>query len=259
MANRRFYPVSFPRLLIVATLAFPASACASAGADLRPCVDVREREAPPICTKGASKAQCRKDEAFVRRQIQSTVTVWVASHSPDIGMTFKSGTGTVIDDRGRVLTAEHVVSGAMWVAIATRRLSDDGKSFIRVRDIPMRVVISSPSKDVALLAPIVREKLPPPMPMIAPERKFEPGETLWQFGNTSYWQRGAFVANDVSRHGLSGLLKVDIVSDGGDSGGPLVTSQGEIAGVLVRNDKFGESPTYFVPLAAALAELVNDK
>ncbi len=200
-----------------------------------------------------AERECRERTAFVRVQVEKTVKVWDASYTPKDGTFYHRGTGTLINDAGLVVTAEHVVRNAIFITIGLRRLSDDGKDIVRLRDIPMNIVATAPEKDIAFLSPRFPETLPKPMPILA--RPLAASEQLWQFGDTTYWTHGPFIKSGVDTQKLHGLLKADIVSDGGDSGGPLVTEKGELAGVLVRDDKFGTSPSYYVPIADALAVL----
>lgn len=242
----------------VLLLTMPLAACASAPVvPMRPCIDSSVKKPPELCP-GLSAAACGERTAYVRKAVASTVYIHASSYDPKDGMSYHGGTGTVIDETGSVLTAEHVVRGAIFVVISTRRLSDDGKDVLRVRDIPMRVIVASQEKDVALLRPLVAgETFPPPMPM----RRGNPpdGEDLWQVGSTSYWMHGKFLSAGNCNGDKCGLLKVDLVSNPGDSGGPLVTPQGELAGVLIRNDGHGKVPTYFVPIETALATVLNDR
>lgn len=250
--------VFFAKAAAALLLALPLGACASAApVPMRPCIDTTVRKPPDLCP-GLAAAPCAERLAYVRKNIASTVYVHASSYDPKDGMTYHGGTGTVIDESGSVITAEHVVSGAIFVVISTRRLSDDGRDVLRVRDIPMRVIVASKEKDVALLRPLVSgETFPPPMPV----RHGNPpdGEDLWQLGSTSYWTHGRFLSADKCCGDKCGLHKVDLVSNPGDSGGPLVTPRGEIAGVLIRNDGHGKAPTYFVPIDVALDTVLNDK
>lgn len=237
-------------------LALPFAACASAPVPMRPCIDTSVRKPPELCPGLDAKA-CAERVAYARKSIASTVYVHASKYDAKNGVSYSGGTGTVIDESGSVLTAEHVVTDAIFVVVGTRRLSDDGKDVLRVRDIPMRVVIASKEKDVALLRPIVQgETFPPPMPIY---RGDPPGaDELWQFGTTSYWMHGKFLSTGNCSGEKCGLFKVDLVSNPGDSGGPLVTPRGEIAGVLIRNDGHGKAPTYFVPIETALDTVLND-
>ncbi len=238
-------------------LTLPLAACASAPVPMRPCIDTSVRKPPELCPN-LSVAACAERVAYARKSIASTVYVHSSKYDAKDGMSYSGGTGTIIDSAGGVLTAEHVVTDAMFVTVSTRRLSDDGKDVLRVRDVPMRVVIASKERDVALLRPLVQgETFPAPMPIY---RGVPPGaDDLWQFGSTSFWMHGGFLKADACAGDKCGLFKVDLVSNPGDSGGPLVTTRGEIAGVLIRNDGHGKAPTYFVPIETALATVLNDR
>jgi S1-C subfamily serine protease len=240
-------------------LAMPLAACASAPAPIpmRPCIDTAVDKPSDLCA-GLEAPACAERTALARKAVASTVHVYASKYDAKDGMSYSRGTGTIIDATGGVLTAEHVVRGAIFVTIATRRLSDDGKDVLRVRDIPMRVIVASQEKDVALLRPLVSgETFPPPMAI----RHGAPpaNEELWQFGTTSFWMHGVLLDVSACASDHCGLHRVNLVSNPGDSGGPLVTAQGELAGVLIKNDGHGKVPTYFVPVDVALATVLNDR
>ena len=223
----------------------------------RPCVEAAVNPVLPLCETNLTEAQCRERTEFIAAQTEKTVVVWVASYTQTNGVFYHRGTGTFIKENGLVVTAEHVVRDADFISIDVRRFSENRKEILRVRGVKMQIIAISREKDIAFLLPKTTETLPAPMPTLA--RPIDAGEQLWQFGTTSLWRHGPFVKDGVNTQGFAGLFKVDIVSDGGDSGGPLVTEKGELAGVLIRNEKFGESPTYFVPIADALTVLEKQR
>jgi S1-C subfamily serine protease len=250
------------RLLYTAALAailgFSGSSCASGARSvpIRPCLEARASVAPPDPCASLDAPSCAGRMEFVRRMYASTVLLHVTKYAPETGVTYSGGTGTVIDATGRVLTAHHVVDNARFIVVGIRRLGDDGRSVVRVRDVPMEVVSSDAASDVALLRPTVStETFPPPLEMRrTPIRE---GETLWHFGNVSFWGYGRVNGLGVSFDGTDGLTRVDFACRHGDSGGPFVDTDGRLVGVLVKKDGDGEGvgQTYFTPIGAALDAL----
>lgn len=250
--------LSLIRAAMVAALMFFLGACASGNRQMRPCYEARATVTPPPICAGATGDACEERNTFARRVVASTVTVHVTRYAASDGATYAAGTGAVIDDRGTVLTAEHVVRDALngTVIIGLRALAENGRDVVRTRDVPMRVVAMSRDHDVALLRPFAAdERMPPPLALR--RAPLAVGDRLWHFGNVSLWAYGRVNGLDVSYDGLSGLTRVDFACRHGDSGGPFVTPAGEIVGVLVRKDGDGEGvgQTYLTPLATALTVL----
>ncbi len=245
---RRYFMHAMLALLILAPAGCQAVSHTCAAGPPRimpvdPCADVED-------------AQCLARLAFVRKAFDSTVRIHSSKYTAKDGMEYSMGTGEVIDDRGTVLTAYHVVVDARQVVVSVRKLNDDANNVSNVRDIPMAIVASNPELDIALLRPAVpEEKLPTPFVV----RRNAPavGEELWHFGNVSFWVHGKVMQADVDYGGLHGLTKVRFPCRHGDSGGPFVDMQGRLVGVLLRMDSLaeGRGHTYYMPVGAALDAL----
>lgn len=241
---------------ILSFFAFFLGACAAAQVPLRPCIERAPEVTPPDPCTGLDADACAVRMAFVRRMFASTVRIHVTAYSAERGAEYRAGTGEVIDDRGTVLTAAHVVTDSVLVIAATRRLSDNGRQIVSVRDVPMVVIASDTRLDVALLRPRnAAERLPPPLTVrrdALPE-----GTPLWHFGQVTWWNSGRVNGLDITYDGTPGLTRVDFACRHGDSGGPFVTPSGELVGVLIKKDGDGEGvgQTYFVPIGAALDAL----
>ena len=244
--------------MIFSCLALALASCAHAAPPIRPCVELSPEVVPPNPCAVAD-SDCGERLAFVRRMAASTVNIHVTSYDAAAGVTYRAGTGTVIDGRGTVLTAYHVVRDPLReiVVVGTRRLHDDGSNFVSLRHVPMTVVAVEPTLDVALLQPAVSgERLPAPLPL---RRSPAPsvGDRLWHFGHVSHWQYGTVVRVDQSNSGIAGLTEVDFSCRHGDSGGPFVTPAGELVGVLLSmsGSVDGRGTTFFLPLDDALDAL----
>ncbi|HSD11945.1 MAG TPA: serine protease [Patescibacteria group bacterium] len=247
------HAIRFP--LLFAAYLSTLGACATAQ-QLHPCIESSPAIRPADPCADVPRAACAARMDYVRRMYASTVRIHVSSYAASEGMSYHAGTGAVIDDRGTVLTAYHVVQNARLVIVGARRLSDDGRSTVNLRDIPMRVAATAPALDVALLVPDGEgERLPTPLVV----RRDAPaaGERLWHFGHVSFWSHGRVEETGVTYDGTAGLTRVDFPCRHGDSGGPFVDAEGRLVGVLLKKDgaEEGAGRTYYLPVGAALDAL----
>jgi S1-C subfamily serine protease len=140
-----------------------------------------------------------------------------------------SGSGFVWDDRGHIVTNNHVVSGA---AAANVRLSDG-------RDVAASLVGVSPLHDLAVLK-IDVAKLPAALP-IGRSADLRVGQSTFAIGNPFGldWTltTGIISAIDRSlptedgRSLIEHLIQTDAAINPGNSGGPLLDSAGRLIGV----------------------------
>lgn len=235
-------------LFFIASLLAPI-ACASSGT--RPCYEPQSTvRRPPICRNPASDI-CKARKAMVRARFSSTVSISVSRFTPETGIRHFSGTGVVIDDAGRVLTAAHVVSDAYQgiVFIKFRQLAPNEQDTIRLREMPMLVTRTVPEYDVALLYPLEGGPFPPPIPLAKNPPKI--GDAVMHFGRVSGFSFGAVENPNISRNNIHGLLGVAINCHHGDSGGPLVLLEdGQLIGTLILKDP-NVSYSYFTPIQKA--------
>lgn len=196
-------------------------------------------------------------DAFIRRQVESTVVVYVDNYTKKDGLTESGGTGVIIDDAGTVLTAYHVVDEAEFVQIGFQHLKRDGLTVDETRYVPMRVWKTAKSHDVALLRPVhAGEKFPPPMPVA---RGWVPvkDQLLWQFGKTTQWSRGRVgnVHMPALKDIAEGRVEVRLKAYYGDSGGPVVTPSGELVGIVLTIIPTTKNAAHYMPAALALQQL----
>ncbi len=140
-----------------------------------------------------------------------------------------SGSGFAWDDKGFLVTNNHVVAGA---SAARVRLSDG-------RDVPAKLVGTSPAHDLAVLK-IDVEKAPPPLP-IGTSHDLRVGQATFAIGNPFGldWTltSGIVSALDRSLPSEDGrlliehLIQTDAAINPGNSGGPLLDSAGRLIGV----------------------------
>lgn len=220
--------------------------------------------APDIDCADLSVEQCRYAQALIRRATRSTVWVLVTKYTKEEGTKYRMGSGVVIDRKGTVLTAEHVIADAICVTVLRRQLSKSGGLIEVGRGVPMRIVSQNKKLDAALLVPNVMdvpaakgEKLPPPIPLSDRDPKFK--ETVWGFGHTSSWSEGWLVTLRANMQWnktviARGMIKVHNLSRKGDSGGPLLDNRGKLLGILILH-RPGKKLSYYRPAKEALKAL----
>jgi S1-C subfamily serine protease len=140
-----------------------------------------------------------------------------------------SGSGFIWDDRGHVVTNNHVVAGASGAQVT---LSDG-------RDVAASLVGVSPAHDLAVLR-IAVEKLPAALP-IGASNDLRVGQGTYAIGNPFGldWTltTGIISALDRSLPAEDGrtliehLIQTDAAINPGNSGGPLLDSAGRLIGV----------------------------
>lgn len=255
MVSQRAFAL-FSRAAVAVLVCLTFVSCASAQ-QLHPCIESHPAITPPDPCADAPRDGREACMAYVRRAFASTVYIHASHYTAADGMSYGAGTGEVIDDRGTVLTAYHVVQDSRLVVVGTRRLADDGRTVIRDRDMPMVIVASVPALDVALLRPAEATEIARlPAPFVVRRTVPAAGERLWHFGNVSFWSHGTVEATGVTYDGTAGLTRVSFPCRHGDSGGPFVDAQGRLVGVLLKKDGGeGEGHTFYMPVGAALDAL----
>jgi S1-C subfamily serine protease len=140
------------------------------------------------------------------------------------------GSGVLVDKRGYVLTAAHVVQAAPDVEV---EFSDGEK-------MPAKVVTSEPAADVAL---VLVSRLPA-SPVIAPladSDTAEIGDRILIIGapmGISYTLTAGILSGRRDANKLYGgfeegeLFQTDAAINPGNSGGPLLNMQGEVIGIV---------------------------
>ncbi len=163
------------------------------------------------------------------------------------------GSGFVVDDRGHVITNNHVVQGATRV---TLRLLDG-------TTLSATVVTTDAANDLAVLrADVPAGKLTPAR--LGDSDTVQPGETAIAMGSPFGFEHSitAGIVSAVDREfgasrrraAIAGLIQTDAAVNPGNSGGPLFNTRGEVVGV----NSMGASPvngsvgvSFAVPINAA--------
>src|SRR5262249_8721605 len=141
-----------------------------------------------------------------------------------------TGSGIVLDDKGHILTNNHVIEGASKIEV---KLGESDKEYTA------EVVGTDPASDLALL------KVNAPTSELTPltlgdSSKMEVGDPVVAIGNpfgldrtvtsgiVSALQRQIQAPNGFS---IDNVIQTDAAINPGNSGGPLINSEGEVIGI----------------------------
>ncbi|MFQ6058481.1 MAG: S1C family serine protease [Anaerolineae bacterium] len=145
-----------------------------------------------------------------------------------------SGSGVIIDQRGYIVTNNHVVENHQRLEV----IYADG------RRVPASLIGTYPLSDLAVIkvegqVPAVAE-LGDSSALQPGSRVIAIGSTLGSFQNTV--TTGVVSALNRRLGGLEGLIQTDAAINQGNSGGPLINSLGQVIGIntaVVRGSGFG--------------------
>ena len=163
------------------------------------------------------------------------------------------GTGTVVTDKGAILTANHVVSGGGTLSVT---FADGTKS-------RAEIATADPRTDSATLVP---QRLPEVVVPAALGGTVAVGGDVVAIGNplglrdsTSTGVVSGLDRTSRTRGGstVAGLIQFDAAVNPGSSGGPLLDAQGHVVGVVISiadpgGDEAWSGIGFAVPIGAAL-------
>jgi serine protease Do len=157
------------------------------------------------------------------------------------------GSGFIIDDRGHILTNEHVVAGANEITV----------TLANGRRLKGRVVGADRYSDVALVK--VSAKSLPAAPL-ARSQSLRPGQWAIAIGNPYGLQHTvtAGVVSNVGRPVNAGdrayerLIQTDAAINPGNSGGPLVDGRGRVIGINTVVLENAQGIGFAIPIDVAL-------
>lgn len=141
-----------------------------------------------------------------------------------------SGSGSVIDQEGHILTNHHVIEGAQKVAV----------SFGGQKNYAATVVGRDPNTDLAVIKLIERPKEPLTVVPLGDSDRLEVGQKVLAIGNPfgldrtlttgviSGLQRPIRARNGIP---IEGAIQTDASINPGNSGGPLLDSHGRMIGI----------------------------
>lgn len=139
-----------------------------------------------------------------------------------------SGSGFLLDDSGRILTNNHVISGSQELEVT---LTDETKY-------RARVLVRDAGNDIALLKITPRKKLP--YLRLGDSEPLQVGQKVLAIGNP-FGLEGTLTTGIISSVGrslrdetgrtLEGMIQTDAAINPGNSGGPLLDSHGNVIGI----------------------------
>ncbi|MBL7260495.1 trypsin-like peptidase domain-containing protein [Actinoplanes sp. LDG1-01] len=164
-----------------------------------------------------------------------------------------TGTGTIVNADGTILTAFHVVEGAKSITI----------SYADGTESPAAVASQDQKQDIATLTP---EKLPETLVPAVLGGGAGIGDDVVAIGNplglTATTTSGVVsgLERTLSRDqggDIAGLIQFDAAVNPGSSGGPLINDQGQVIGVVVALANPTDAGTFIgigfaVPIGSAL-------
>ncbi len=165
--------------------------------------------------------------AAAYQAVRAGLVVIEAQHQGAPG-TEDLGTGVIVDTRGDILTALHVVQGAAEINVTFA----DGTTSAA------DIAASEPAHDIAVLAParlpaLIVPAVLGPSPQVGDET-FAVGNPLGLVGSLS-----AGVISGLDRtfklgngRTLSGMIQFDAAVNPGSSGGPLLNTKGQVIGIV---------------------------
>lgn len=144
-----------------------------------------------------------------------------------------SGSGIVLDDKGHILTNNHVVDGAGSLVV---RNPETGAK------VTAQIVGRSPCDDLAVIkvndpAPFKPADLGTTKDIKQGSQAYAvgfPGTPSEQFGSARLSITGGLVSKldaQYDEYGLQNLIQMDVAINHGNSGGPLIDSHGKVVGI----------------------------
>lgn len=157
-----------------------------------------------------------------------------------------AGSGFIIDEKGYILTNNHVVQGADEIKVSLR----DGRKFTG------KVAGQDSDLDVAIVKIEAKGVSLPTLPL-GDSSKIRPGEWVIAIGNP-YGFANTVTAGIISATGRTiedlgkkNLIQIDAPINPGNSGGPLLNLKGEVIGINVAIVAGAQGIGFAIPVNAA--------
>jgi len=166
------------------------------------------------------------------------------------------GSGVVIDERGDIMTALHVVDGATEIKV----------TFADGTEADARVAISQPENDIAVLQPATLPEVLLPAVLGNPYNSHV-GDDAYAVGNPfglySSMSAGVISAFHRTFHPqgssqeLKDLIQIDTPVNPGNSGGPLLNRDGQVIAIVIgltnpTEDSFFIGIGFAMPITSAM-------
>jgi S1-C subfamily serine protease len=167
------------------------------------------------------------------------------------------GSGVVIDDRGDIMTALHVVAGASEIKVI---FADGTES-------RAGIVIEQPENDIAVLQPETLPEVLVPAVLGNPNNSHV-GDEAYAVGNPFglYSSISAGVISgfhrtfhpETSEQELQDLIQIDTAVNPGNSGGPLLNRDGQVIAIVIglsnpTEENFFVGIGFAMPITAAMS------
>ncbi|GMU41576.1 MAG: hypothetical protein AMXMBFR23_24420 [Chloroflexota bacterium] len=219
--------VGFGSLVVASMLAGGAvTALVTGGGDAAPAATVAATAAPPGAVQDTGAAVI-PGLADIVEDVRRSVVLVTASGG---GSAASSGTGSVLDHDGHILTNFHVIEGMSEIKVSLW----DGTAALA------EVIGSDPGSDLAVLKADIPSHLLVPV-RVADSDRVRVGDSVFAIGHP-FGQAFTVTSGIVSAtgrvtesaftgRGIRDVLQVDAAVNPGNSGGPLFNAAGEMVGV----------------------------
>ncbi|HEV7680905.1 MAG TPA: trypsin-like peptidase domain-containing protein [Pyrinomonadaceae bacterium] len=233
------YKLSARQILVVALLSgmFAAGAIALVdrmGSRFQPASSAFSEATPAGITNPATASDEQNNIEIYRTLSPGVVNVHSTSYARDffgfVEPQEGSGSGSVIDQEGNILTNYHVIEGATKLAV----------SFGGQKNYAAQLVGGDPDTDLAVIKLVEKPKEPLTVIALADSDKLEVGQKVLAIGNPFGLDR-TLTTGVISglqrpiraRNGrpIEGAIQTDASINPGNSGGPLLDSQGRMIGI----------------------------
>jgi len=233
------YRISARQILIIALASGIFAAAAVAVVDrlagrVQPAGAAFSEKAPEGITNPAVAPDELNNIEIYRKLSPGVVNVHSTSYARDIFGYVEpqegSGSGSVIDQEGHILTNHHVIEGAQKVAV----------SFGGQRNYAAQVIGRDPDTDLAVIKLLEKPKEPLTIVPLGDSDKLEVGQKVLAIGNPFGMDR-TLTTGVISglqrpiraRNGrpIEGAIQTDASINPGNSGGPLFDSHGRMIGI----------------------------
>jgi len=233
------YRLSARQILLIALISGLFAAGAIAVVDrvsnrLQPARAAYSESSPGNITDPATATDEQNNIEIYRTLSPGVVNVHSTSYARDffgfVEPQEGSGSGSVIDQDGNILTNYHVIEGAQKLAV----------SFGGQKNYAAKVVGGDPDTDLAVIKLIERPKEPLTIVPLGDSDKLEVGQKVLAIGNPfgldrtlttgviSGLQRPIRARNNRQ---IEGAIQTDASINPGNSGGPLLDSHGRMIGI----------------------------
>jgi len=207
---------------------------------------------------GPSETRMTPFVKLVRRTCESTVNIHTVKRQKSIDVAFTlqkgaskingMGTGVLIDERGYILTNNHVIQDVESIEVT--RIN--GEKYIGT------VFQTDPKNDLAIIR--IHARGPLPVMPIGTSSDLMLGEDVIAIGNAYGYEHSVTrgIVSALGRNVEAGddqayenLIQTDAAINPGNSGGPLINSEGEVIGINVAIRAGATKIGFAIPIDAA--------